>query len=396
AATATCSSRRGTALRTSACWRPRQGWGRSASGGSTIPGSTGSWVWTVEPRSSCTAWPSASTPRKERRDRHDTKASDSKRLRVDGARRHPVRQRHPGAAGPGVPGPPAGRAAGVPAGDALRVPDVRHPHGVDRARPVAAADGAPARVAAGHPDPRVRHHRRPDGRAFRPAAGPLRRDGDAHLGDQHGARHRRRPWSGLRSRPRADLRGCEEEVGRLGKIVVRNCFGSIVSSPHVVVDVQSVDEIAAILRDREHYPSPVRAVGSNHSTTACGVAEGGTLIVMRNMDRIVEIRDDSVTVQAGALYIDVNQELRRHGLQFYVNVEIGNLTIGSAACGGTKDASMPGEFGQVASYASRIKMVTPDGELVEVTEDDPELLQATRSSYGLFGVVYEATFKVRP
>jgi len=185
-------------------------------------------------------------------------------------------------------------------------------------------------------------------------------------------------------------------VGRLGKIVVRNWFGSIVSSPQVVVDVQSVDEIAAILRDREHYPSPVRAVGSNHSTTACGVAEGGTLIVMRNMDRIVEIRDDSVTVQAGALYIDVNQELRRHGLQFYVNVEIGNLTIGSAACGGTKDASMPGEFGQVASYASRIKMVTPDGELVEVTEDDPELLQVTRSSYGLFGVVYEVTFKVRP
>jgi FAD/FMN-containing dehydrogenase len=41
-------------------------------------------------------------------------------------------------------------------------------------------------------------------------------------------------------------------------------------------------------------------------------------------------------------------------------------------------------------------MVTPDGELVEVTEADPELLQVTRSSYGLFGIVYEATFRVRP
>jgi FAD/FMN-containing dehydrogenase len=41
-------------------------------------------------------------------------------------------------------------------------------------------------------------------------------------------------------------------------------------------------------------------------------------------------------------------------------------------------------------------MVTPDGELVEVTEKDPELLQVTRSSYGLFGIVYEVTFKVRP
>ncbi len=177
---------------------------------------------------------------------------------------------------------------------------------------------------------------------------------------------------------------------------VHNWFGSITSSPRVVAEVSTVDEIVDILTDHERYPSPVRAVGSNHSTTACGVADEGTLIVMRGMDRIVEIRDDTVTVQAGALYIDVNQELRRHRLQFFVNVELGNLTIGSAATGGTKDASMAGEFGQIASYAVGLKMVLPNGDLLEVTEEDPELLQVARSSYGLFGVVYEATFRVRP
>jgi FAD/FMN-containing dehydrogenase len=179
-------------------------------------------------------------------------------------------------------------------------------------------------------------------------------------------------------------------------IEVHNWFGRITSSPHVVVEVETVDEIVAIVKDHERYPSPVRAVGSNHSTTPCGVADGGTLIIMRKMDRIIEIRDDTVTAQAGALYIDVNQELFKRKLQFNVNVELGNLTIGSACTGGTKDASMPGEFGQIASYAIGIKMVTPDGQLVEVTEADPELLQVTRSSYGLFGIVYEATFRVRP
>src|SRR5215470_1046497 len=166
------------------------------------------------------------------------------------------------------------------------------------------------------------------------------------------------------------------------QIEVTNWFGGIRSHPAVIVEAESVEEIVAVLRDRERYPSPVRAVGSNHSTTPCGVAEGGTLIVMRKMDRIIEIRDDSVTAQAGALYYDVAQELRKHDLQFFVNVELGNLTIGSAACGGTKDASMPGEFGQVCSYASVIKMVTPAGELLEITEDDPELLHVARSSYG--------------
>lgn len=174
-----------------------------------------------------------------------------------------------------------------------------------------------------------------------------------------------------------------------------NWFGSITSSPREVVEVSSVEEIVGILRDSERYPAPVRAVGSNHSTTACGVAEDGTVIVTRKMDRIVEIGEGTVTAQAGALYIDVNNALRRQGLQFHVNVELGNLTIGSACCGGTKDASMPGEFGQIASYAVGIKMVLPNGELFEVDESDPELLQVCRSSYGLFGIVYEATFRVR-
>jgi FAD/FMN-containing dehydrogenase len=177
---------------------------------------------------------------------------------------------------------------------------------------------------------------------------------------------------------------------------VKNWFGGITSSPHTVVEVTSVEQIIDIVKDTERYPSPVRAVGSNHSTTACGTADDGTVIVTRKMDKIIAFGDDTVTVQAGALYIDVNQELAKRGKQMYVNVELGNLTIGSACCGGTKDASMPGEFGQIASYAVGIKMVLPDGELFEVDESDPELLQVARSSYGLFGIVYEATFKVRP
>jgi FAD/FMN-containing dehydrogenase len=176
----------------------------------------------------------------------------------------------------------------------------------------------------------------------------------------------------------------------------QNWFGNITSSPRVIVYPRRVEEIVSILRDVERYPSPVRAVGSNHSTTLCGTADGGTLLVMRNMNRILHIGPDSVTAEAGALYIDVSHELQRHGLQFNVNVEIGNLTIGSAACGGTKDASMPGELGQVCSYATAIKMVTPSGDLVEINEEQPELLQVARSSYGLFGVIYEVTFKARP
>ncbi|HTS70802.1 MAG TPA: FAD-binding oxidoreductase [Terriglobia bacterium] len=179
-------------------------------------------------------------------------------------------------------------------------------------------------------------------------------------------------------------------------LTVTNWFGDLVSHPQVVVEAHSLEDIIAILKDPVKYPSPVRAIGSNHSTAPCGVVEGGTLIQMSGMNQVRQIGADTVTCQAGALYIDVAQELEKRNLQFYVNTEIGNLSLGSAACCGTKDGSMPGEYGQVGSYLTEVEMVLPSGEILEVDESQPELLQQIRSSYGLFGIVTAATFRVRP
>jgi FAD/FMN-containing dehydrogenase len=186
------------------------------------------------------------------------------------------------------------------------------------------------------------------------------------------------------------------QPGAAGGIEVRNWGRDLVSHPQVVVEARSVDDIVAVMRDRERYPAPVRAHGSAHSTTLCGGADGGTVVNMRKLDRIASIGSDTVTAEAGALLIDVAKALERRNLQFYVNIELGNATMGSIACCATKDASMPGEFGQVNSYCVGLKMVTAAGEILEVSENDPELLELARSSYGLFGIVYEATFKVRP
>lgn len=177
---------------------------------------------------------------------------------------------------------------------------------------------------------------------------------------------------------------------------ITNWFGDLVSRPEVVVEAVSIGDIVAILKDAGKYPSPVRAIGSNHSTAPCGVVEGGTLIKMSKMNQIQQITADSVTAQAGAIYIDVAKELEKRNLQFYVNTEIGNLSVGSAACSGTKDGSMPGEYGQVGSYVTGIEMVLPSGEILKVDESQPELLQQVRSSYGLFGIVTQATIRVRP
>jgi FAD/FMN-containing dehydrogenase len=106
-------------------------------------------------------------------------------------------------------------------------------------------------------------------------------------------------------------------------------------------------------------------------------------------------------MEPGVLLIDAARELEKHGLQFYVNIELGNLTMGSGACTATKDSSYYAaesggwEYGQVNSYVVGIKAVQPDGEVLEVTEDDGELMAAMRSSYGLLGVIVEVKYRVK-
>lgn len=146
---------------------------------------------------------------------------------------------------------------------------------------------------------------------------------------------------------------------------MRNWGGELETRPkHIVQSVTSVEEIVEIVKDTEKYPSPVRAVGSLHSTTRCIDADGGTLIRMSAMNRLldVDVENMTATVQAGMLYLDLSLELQKRGLMNHINTEIGNLSCGAAAMAQTKDASFGSGYGNVGSYVVGVKVVTADGE----------------------------------
>jgi FAD/FMN-containing dehydrogenase len=179
---------------------------------------------------------------------------------------------------------------------------------------------------------------------------------------------------------------------------VTNYDGSIVSSPQQLVRPRSVEELQNILRQRDTFPSPVRAMGSYHSLTPCA-SSPGTIVDMKALDKIVSIdaRKMTFTAQAGLEMIHASAALRKQNLQFILNIEIGNMTLGSAACCQTKDALDGVGFGQVNSFVSGVKWVSPSGTLQEASEEkNPELLPFIRASYGLAGIVYEVTFKIKP
>ena len=67
----------------------------------------------------------------------------------------------------------------------------------------------------------------------------------------------------------------------------------------------------------------------------------------------------TVTAQAGAQLVDVAAALRKLNLQFMLNIEIGNITLGSAACCQTKDSLDGVELGQVNSYLTGSQVGQP-------------------------------------
>ena len=110
-----------------------------------------------------------------------------------------------------------------------------------------------------------------------------------------------------------------------------NYDGSITASPQQLVYPQTVADIQAILRDPVTYPSPVRAVGNYHSLTACASSQG-TMVNMTKMAQVIAIDSTNLTftAQAGMQIIDAANALRAQKLQMMLNIEIGNMTLGSA------------------------------------------------------------------
>lgn len=179
-------------------------------------------------------------------------------------------------------------------------------------------------------------------------------------------------------------------------VTVKNWDGTWTYHPRVKVRPESVDDLVEIVTDPVRFPSPVRPAGSMHSTARMnGDDEGGTMVDMTAMNRILHFAGDTVTVEAGVTHGELAKALKARGLQPYITTEIGNTTLAAFACAATKDSSFPDGYGQVSSYVVGVRYVTPNGEIREITEEsDPQGMQLFRSSYGLFGLIFEVTIKV--
>ena len=157
-------------------------------------------------------------------------------------------------------------------------------------------------------------------------------------------------------------------------------------------------KLREILEPGSPYPAPFRPMGANSASTDCTTSANGTVIDMTRFDDILNIDayNDTVLVQAGVRIGRLVDALAAHGLELAGSHDILHRTVGGAVAGGCIGPSIADDGAFFATQVLGVKLVTPDGRLLQVDHDKKNLLNAFRLSYGMLGVIYEVMLRVRP
>ena len=174
--------------------------------------------------------------------------------------------------------------------------------------------------------------------------------------------------------------------------------GTAYGLPHGVVLARNTKQIAALLQAAQKHAVPVTVRGGGLTTEGESVAFGGVLLDMTGMSRVLHIDTATLTVrtEGGIFWHSLAEELRRQGMD-YLSAPV-NMTssVGGTLGVGGIDVNSP-RLGCSADQALALQVVTPTGEIVECSEThNTELFQRVILGYGQFGVITEATLKIRP
>jgi L-gulono-1,4-lactone dehydrogenase len=140
----------------------------------------------------------------------------------------------------------------------------------------------------------------------------------------------------------------------------------------------------------------VKAVGAGHSFTGIAVAPG-VLLDLIDLTGIVAVdRERSrVTLLAGTRLHQVPKLLAPYGLAMQNLGDIDRQSISGAISTGTHGTGAG--FGGIATQVVGVTLVTGDGELLRVNEDEnPELLPAVVVGLGSLGILVDVTLQCVP
>ncbi|MDF1823224.1 MAG: FAD-linked oxidase C-terminal domain-containing protein [Verrucomicrobiales bacterium] len=190
---------------------------------------------------------------------------------------------------------------------------------------------------------------------------------------------------------------------------VREEFGKdrwhAASLPDVVVHAQNRDDVVATLKfaNERRIPVTTRGAGVGY-VGGCVPVQGGILLSVRKMDRILEINpsDGVAVVEPGVILNDILEAAREKG--WYYPPDPASLK--ECSIGGTIATNAGGprcvKYGVTRHYILGLEVVLPNGEVLETggrchkNKTGLDLIGMFVGSEGLLGVVTKATLRLIP
>jgi alkyldihydroxyacetonephosphate synthase len=172
----------------------------------------------------------------------------------------------------------------------------------------------------------------------------------------------------------------------------------------VIVFPQKAEEVSRIIRLAREFNLPIIPRGGGGGDIGGSVPlNGGIIVDMKKMDRIIEIDESSltVTVEPGILQIHLEEWLNRRG--YTTNHLPASLTC--AAVGGLLSTSGSGvlssKYGKINDMVINIQAVLPTGEIVESLpvhrhSMGPDFSRLFLGAEGTLGIITRVTLNVHP
>ncbi|WP_421380698.1 FAD-binding oxidoreductase [Bacillus salacetis] len=170
--------------------------------------------------------------------------------------------------------------------------------------------------------------------------------------------------------------------------------GAIDRKPGAIVVCESAEDVMAAVKFANENGLSISIRGGGHHVAGTAVCDDGVMIDLSQMRKVTVNEDNKIAyVQGGALLQDIDKETQKYGLAVPTGTVSETGVAGLALSGGL--GYLRGKYGLTCDNLAGAKLVTAEGELLEINEDNhPDLFWALRGGGGNFGVVTEFQFQL--
>ena len=175
-------------------------------------------------------------------------------------------------------------------------------------------------------------------------------------------------------------------------------FGRIFTwVPRFVVEPASARDVAATVAFARKHRLPVSTRGAAHSVSQLAISEGGILLAMKSLNKILSVDKDALTVdvEGGVSWRDLVHHLERFDLVPRVLTNNLNVTVGGTiSIAGIGVASF--KHGTQGDNVAEMDVVTGAGDTVTCGPDrNSDLFWSTIAGLGQMGIITRARLALR-